>query len=76
MIAHLYGLTEEEFAYILTTFPVVSDSVKQSVNETLGRKKNRDGYKLFLTNLLLDRLGDDWGPLIQVTFHEVEGSEQ
>lgn len=28
MIAHLYGLTEEEFAYILTTFPLVADSVK------------------------------------------------
>lgn len=150
MIAHLYGLTQEEFAYILTTFPVVYDSVKQAAleayhtfaplsgeqevvaliiqgesnelefkvkanqdksdkttvveavaaflntaggtlligvaddksvvglqqdYETLGRKKNRDGYKLFLTNLLLDRLGDDCGPLIQVTFHEVEGKD-
>ena len=28
LIAHLYGLTEEEFAYILTTFPLVSDAVK------------------------------------------------
>jgi hypothetical protein len=28
MIAHLYGLTEEEFAYILTTFPIVSEPVK------------------------------------------------
>ncbi|HOI36716.1 MAG TPA: ATP-binding protein [Bacillota bacterium] len=28
LIAHLYGLTEEEFAYILTTFPLVPDSVK------------------------------------------------
>ncbi len=150
MIAHLYGLTAEELAYILTTFPVVSDSVKEAIieayhtfaplsgdqevvaliiqgesnelefkvkanqdksdkntvveavaaflntaggtlligvaddksvvglqqdYETLGRKKNRDGYKLFLTNLLLDRLGDDCGPLIKVTFHEVEGKD-
>ncbi len=30
MIAHLYGLTEEEFAYILTTFPLVADPVKQA----------------------------------------------
>ena len=29
MIAHLYGLTEEEFAYILTTFPIVPQQVKQ-----------------------------------------------
>ncbi len=28
LIAHLYGLTEEDFAYILTTFPVVPDPVK------------------------------------------------
>jgi Alw26I/Eco31I/Esp3I family type II restriction m6 adenine DNA methyltransferase len=28
IIAHLYGLTEEEFAYILTTFPIVSETVK------------------------------------------------
>jgi hypothetical protein len=28
MIAHLYGLTEEEFAYILTTFPIVPEPVK------------------------------------------------
>ncbi len=29
LVAHLYGLTEEEFAYILTTFPLVDESVKQ-----------------------------------------------
>ena len=28
LVAHLYGLTEEEFAHILTTFPLVSDEVK------------------------------------------------
>ncbi|TVP64294.1 MAG: hypothetical protein EA343_05680 [Nodularia sp. (in: Bacteria)] len=30
MIAHLYGLSQEEFAYILTTFPLVPDAVKQA----------------------------------------------
>ena len=30
IITNLYGLTEDEFAYILTTFPIVSDTVKQS----------------------------------------------
>lgn len=30
MIAHLYGLTEEEFAYILTTFPLVAQEVKNA----------------------------------------------
>ncbi len=28
LVAHLYGLTEEEFAYILATFPVIPDPVK------------------------------------------------
>jgi len=28
LIAHLYGLTEAEFAYILTTFPLVKDPIK------------------------------------------------
>jgi len=28
IIAHIYGLTEEEFAYILTTFPIVQEQVK------------------------------------------------
>jgi hypothetical protein len=28
LIAHLYGLTEEEFTYILTTFPLVPEPVK------------------------------------------------
>lgn len=28
LVAHLYELTEAEFAYILTTFPLVADSVK------------------------------------------------
>jgi hypothetical protein len=30
MIAHLYGLTEDEFAYILTTFPLVAQSTKDA----------------------------------------------
>jgi Alw26I/Eco31I/Esp3I family type II restriction m6 adenine DNA methyltransferase len=33
IIAHLYGLTEEEFAYILTTFPIVKKQVKQDALE-------------------------------------------
>jgi hypothetical protein len=33
IIANLYGLTEEEFAYILTTFPLVPETVKQAVIE-------------------------------------------
>ncbi len=28
IIAHLYGLSEDEFAYILTTFPIVKEQVK------------------------------------------------
>jgi len=28
LVAHLYGLTEEEFAHILSTFPLVPDPAK------------------------------------------------
>jgi hypothetical protein len=30
LVAHLYGLTEEEFAYILTTFPLVAEPEKNA----------------------------------------------
>lgn len=30
LVAHLYGLSEEEFAHILTSFPLVPDPVKQA----------------------------------------------
>ncbi|MGB8689286.1 MAG: DNA methyltransferase, partial [Microcoleus sp.] len=30
IIAHLYGLTDAEFTYILTTFPIVPETVKQA----------------------------------------------
>lgn len=33
MIAHLYGLTEEEFAHILSTFPIVKQEVKSAAME-------------------------------------------
>ncbi|HKZ39874.1 MAG TPA: hypothetical protein VJ044_02875, partial [Candidatus Hodarchaeales archaeon] len=34
MIAHLYGLTEQEFVYILTTFPIIAQYVKDAALET------------------------------------------
>ena len=33
MIAHLYGLTEAEFTHILSTFPIVSNEIKQAALE-------------------------------------------
>jgi len=33
LIAHLYGLSEEEFAYILTTFPLVPQGVKDAARQ-------------------------------------------
>ena len=30
LVAHLYGLTEDEFAHILNTFPLVAEPVKQA----------------------------------------------
>jgi hypothetical protein len=31
IVAHLYSLTESDFAHILNTFPLVDDAVKQAV---------------------------------------------
>ncbi len=37
LIAHLYGLTEAEFTYILTTFPIVDESVKTAALAAFNR---------------------------------------
>ena len=34
IVAHLYGITEEEFIHILSTFPIVSDYVKSLTKNT------------------------------------------
>lgn len=156
LIAHLYGLTEEEFAHILSTFPVVPQAVKDAALEAyrqfapkpgdpeiaklveagesgqvefkstlrwdlrekkknpelekvvvktvagflnaeggtllLGvaddgsvvglepdfraiKKANRDGYELFLTDLLLKAYGHNLAPCLRVTFHPLDGKE-
>jgi glutaredoxin-related protein len=156
LVAHLYGLSEEEFAYILSTFPVVSESVKDAAlaayralaprpgdpeiisliekgesadlefkstvrwdlregkkspeleaviryavagflnahggtlligvgddGSIVGlqpdygtfKKPNRDGFELFLTDLLLGGLGKDMATSIRTTFHEVDGKD-
>ncbi|MEH2349396.1 MAG: DNA methyltransferase [Nostoc sp.] len=38
MVAHLYGLTEDEFSYILTTFPIVNATVKEAALEAYRRQ--------------------------------------
>jgi hypothetical protein len=42
IIAHLYGLTEPEFAHILSTFPIVPQEVKAAV---LAEFKRRSGIR-------------------------------
>ena len=39
MIGHLYDLTEEEFAHILSTFPLVADEVKSAAMEEFRKRK-------------------------------------
>lgn len=38
MIAHLYGLTEEEFVHVLSTFPLVRQSVKDAALEEFKKE--------------------------------------
>jgi hypothetical protein len=37
MIAHLYDLTESEFAHILSTFSIVAEEVKSAALEEFSR---------------------------------------
>ena len=34
IVAHLYGITEDEFVHILSTFPIVKDYVKSLTKNT------------------------------------------
>ena len=40
MVAHLYRLTEAEFAHILSTFPLVKDEVKQAALDEFIRMRD------------------------------------
>jgi schlafen family protein/Eco57I restriction-modification methylase len=156
LVAHLYGLTEEEFIHILSSFPVVTDitknaaleayrqfaprpgdpeigklisqgeshglefkstirwdlkerkenpELKKVVQETVAgflnadggvlllgvaddgsviglepdlstlKKKNRDGYELFLMDTLLGALGKDVSRCLRISFHLYDGKE-
>ncbi len=157
LVAHLYDLTEEEFAHVLSTFPVVPQETKDAAlaayralapetedpelkavliagesdkveykstarwdlrqgkktpvielmvlktvagflnaeggtlligvaddgsavglehdYKTLGRKRNRDGFELFLTDLLLGQLGKDLSPCLSPSFHVLGGKD-
>ena len=37
IVAHLYGLSEEEFAHILSTFPLVAEETKQAAMREFTR---------------------------------------
>lgn len=41
MIAHLYGLAEQEFAYILSTFPVIEQPAKDAALEEFRKETRR-----------------------------------
>ena len=41
LVAHLYGLTEDEFAHILSTFPLVAEAVKIDARNAYRRVANK-----------------------------------
>lgn len=43
-VAHLYGLTRDEFAYILDTFPVLKHKEKQAFGEFMSKRKCLEEY--------------------------------
>lgn len=156
LVAHLYGLTEDEFAHILATFPVVPQETKDAAlaayrafapktadpvlaplllagesvrlefkstvrwdlkenrknpdlekvilktiagflnaqggtlligvaddgsavgleyDYALVQKKNRDGFELYLTDLLLRAFAKDLAPYLSLHFHQLQGKD-
>lgn len=51
MVAHLYRLTEEEFAHVLSTFPLVKDEVKQAALDEFIRMRESGEAAVFNPDL-------------------------
>jgi len=43
-VAHLYGLSREDFAYILDTFPVLRKKEKKAFGEFMSKRKCLEEY--------------------------------
>lgn len=50
-VAHLYGLTRDEFAYILDTFPVLKRKEEQTFGEFMSKRKCLEEYDRITTIL-------------------------
>jgi len=50
-VAHLYGLSREEFAYILDTFPVLKRKEEQAFGEYMSKRKCLEEYDRIATIL-------------------------
>ena len=50
-VAHLYGLTRDEFAYILDTFPVLKRKEEQAFGEFMSKRKCLEEYDRIATIL-------------------------
>jgi hypothetical protein len=50
-VAHLYGLTRDEFAYILDTFPVLKRKEEQAFGEFMSKRKCLEEYDRIVTIL-------------------------
>ncbi len=50
-VAHLYGLTRDEFAYILDTFPFLKHKEEQAFGEFMSKRKCLEEYDRIATIL-------------------------
>ncbi|MFZ3254245.1 MAG: hypothetical protein WA133_08200, partial [Syntrophales bacterium] len=50
-VAHLYGLTRDDFAYILDTFPVLKRKEEQAFGEFMSKRKCLEEYDRIATIL-------------------------
>jgi len=48
-VAHLYGLTRDEFSYILDTFPVLKRKEEQAFGEFMSKRKCLEEYERIAT---------------------------
>ena len=50
-VAHLYGLSRDDFAYILGTFPVLKRKEEQAFGEFMSKRKCLEEYERIVTIL-------------------------
>lgn len=57
-VAHLYGLSRDDFAYILDTFPVLKKKEKKAFGEFMSKRKCLEEYDRIKDNYECGRMNN------------------